>query len=96
MDINDLYRAYRQEMIEGYVSFDVDDKDVYKVLKWDTAKMGTLPESFQGLLNKKLNEPIYEKLAALDAKSIRALREGDSTRLAALEAQAESLRQGLK
>lgn len=38
------------------------------------------------------NAPIQAQLDALDAKSIRALREGDAARVAALEAQAAALR----
>lgn len=38
------------------------------------------------------NTPILAELAAIDAKSIRALREGDLARIAALEAQAAALR----
>lgn len=38
------------------------------------------------------NAPILAALAAIDAKTIRPLREGDTTRVAALEAQAAALR----
>lgn len=38
------------------------------------------------------NAPILVALAAIDSKSIRALREGDAVRTAALEAQAVALR----
>ena len=39
---------------------------------------------------------IQVELQLIDAKSIRALREGDSARIAALEAQAETLRVELR
>ena len=38
------------------------------------------------------NEPILAKLKDLDARSIRALREGNGTRLDELEAEAAALR----
>ncbi len=38
------------------------------------------------------NGAILTQLAAIDAKSIRALREGDTARIAALEAEAAALR----
>ena len=38
------------------------------------------------------NGPILAQLAAIDARSIRALREGDAARIAALEAEAAALR----
>jgi hypothetical protein len=41
------------------------------------------------------NEIIYAQLNALDMKSIRALREGDSARVDQIEAQAASLRAAL-
>ena len=41
------------------------------------------------------NEPIYKQLEELDLKSIRALRTNDTERLAALEAQAQALRDQL-
>ena len=40
----------------------------------------------------EINAPIYAQLDAIDAKSIRALREGDASRVAAIEAQATALR----
>lgn len=42
--------------------------------------------------NAAINAPIFDALDALDLKSIRAIREGDSVRVAALEAQAAALR----
>ena len=42
------------------------------------------------------NEPILEALALIDAKSIRPLREGDTERVATLEAQAAALRLQLR
>ena len=41
------------------------------------------------------NEEIQSRLDAIDAKSIRALREGDVARVADLEAQADALRSQL-
>lgn len=41
------------------------------------------------------NEEIQARLNAIDAKSIRALREGDAARVADLEAQAAALRSQL-
>lgn len=41
------------------------------------------------------NAPILTRLQELDAKSIRALREGNTERLQALEAQAQALREQL-
>lgn len=43
----------------------------------------------------ELNAPIYAAMEALDAKSIRPLREGDQIRIAAIEAQIADLRKGL-
>jgi len=40
----------------------------------------------------QLNEPILAALAAIDAKTIRPLREGDTARVASLDAQAAALR----
>lgn len=45
--------------------------------------------------NPRISE-IKAALAEIDAKSIRPIREGDTSRLAALEAQAETLRQELR
>jgi len=42
--------------------------------------------------NKLANAPIYEQLAEIDLKSIRALRADDKERLASLEAEAAILR----
>lgn len=42
------------------------------------------------------NAPILAQLATIDSKSIRALREGDAVRIAALEAQAAALRSQLR
>lgn len=39
-----------------------------------------------------INAPITEQLEALDIKTIRALREGNASRLATLEAQAVEIR----
>jgi len=44
----------------------------------------------QTIVEKKAE--IYSQLAALDAKSIRPMREGDAARVAALEAQSAQLR----
>lgn len=41
-------------------------------------------------------EEIMAELAAIDAKSVRPLRAGDAERIAALESQAEKLRQTLR
>jgi len=41
---------------------------------------------------KIANAPIYEQLDTIDLKSIRALRANDTNRLAALEAEAATLR----
>ena len=41
---------------------------------------------------KRTNQDICAELEALDAKSIRALREGNTERIAAIEAQAVTLR----
>ena len=43
----------------------------------------------------KINAAIMSELAAIDQKSIRALREGDSDRIATLETQAANLRSQL-
>lgn len=44
------------------------------------------------LINKAMNQPIYDQLIEIDNKSIRALRTNDVERLTALEAEAEALR----
>lgn len=46
-------------------------------------------------LNAENNALIYQKLAEIDAKSIRSLREADTQRLATLNAAAHELRSGL-
>jgi hypothetical protein len=50
----------------------------------------------QAQANEINNNAIKIQLAAIDARSIRALREGDQTRIAALEAEAATLRSQLK
>lgn len=40
----------------------------------------------------EINAPILAALEAIDAKSVRPLREGDAVRVAALETEAEALR----
>lgn len=42
--------------------------------------------------NAAHNAPILDQLAVIDAKSVRALREGDAARIAALETDAAALR----
>ena len=42
--------------------------------------------------NKIANQPIYDKLDALDLKSVRALRENDTTRLSILNTEVAALR----
>lgn len=44
----------------------------------------------------EFNAPLLAQLAAIDAKSIRPLREGDGVRVAALEAEAAALRLKLR
>lgn len=44
------------------------------------------------LTMEQFNAPILAQLAALDAKSIRPLREGDSARVTVLEVEAAALR----
>ena len=41
---------------------------------------------------EEINAPIYDKLLKIDLKSIRALREGNNTRILSLESQAAALR----
>ena len=41
---------------------------------------------------KKINDDIYKQLELIDKKSIRAFRENDAVRLAALESEAKILR----
>lgn len=50
-----------------------------------------LPQSVE-----QFNAPILAALASIDAKSIRALREGDAARIASLESQAAALRLQLR
>lgn len=59
---------------------------------WETGDI--LPVGIQNMLSNKYapNGAIYEQLAALDQKSIRALREGDTTRLTQYETDAAALR----
>ena len=53
------------------------------------------PPKTTAQINAENNALIYQKLDELDAKSIRALREADTQRLATLNATAHDLRSGL-
>jgi len=56
----------------------------------DRSKITELPPAVPS--KNQINAPILAQLEALDAKSIRPLREGDSVRVTALEQQAAALR----
>lgn len=49
-------------------------------------------QAYQFNQNKVTNQAIYDQLSVIDIKSIRALRENDSVRVASLESQAVALR----
>jgi hypothetical protein len=51
-----------------------------------------IPKPLPQPTKEELNAPILAQLAVIDAKSIRALREGDAARISALEYQAANLR----
>jgi hypothetical protein len=85
---------------------DLDDKGVF-IAGWNTAKLGVVPTASDLLAwqsdpilvqqavyesNKVTNAPIYSALDAIDTKSIRALRSGDTARLSQLENEAVALR----
>lgn len=55
-----------------------------------------VPRECAPLTMEEFNAPIMAELAAIDAKSIRALREGNAERIADLEQQAEALRVQLR
>lgn len=78
--------------------------DSYEGLVWENTQIAKptkeeldqwakdVEQAYQFQQNKIANKSIYDQLDELDLKTIRALRENDSTRLASLEAQAATLR----
>jgi hypothetical protein len=55
-----------------------------------------VPKQIPALTNAEHNAPILLELQQIDAKSIRALREGNQERITALESQAVALRSQLR
>ena len=72
---------------------DPANTDYAAYLAWVEA--GNTPDPVDPPSKEELNDPILAQLDAIDAKSIRALREGDAARVADLEAQAAALRSQL-
>ena len=77
-----LRRFDMQKMIDG-VLIDLTPNEIAEVAK-QTA-LAALPKA-------RTRTDVLADLAAIDTKSIRALREGNATRIAELETQAQSLR----
>lgn len=75
------------------ISMSEDNFDYKDYLAW-VAK-GNTPLPADPLPNPRIAE-IHAELQLIDNKSIRALRENDTARIAALEAQAETLRVELR
>ena len=69
---------------------DPRNMDWVEYLRWEGAGGVADP-----MAATEINAPIYAKLDEIDRKSIRPAREGDTVRLAALEAQAQALRSQL-
>lgn len=69
---------------------DTANMDWVEYLRWEGAGGVTGP-----MAPLDINAPIYAQLEEVDRKSIRPAREGDTVRLAALEAQAQALRSQL-
>lgn len=85
-------------LVEGYYEGDrmaVEDQEVPRRPDHLHDWIGSSWVLNETKANEAHNEPIYAQLEALDIKSIRAIREGDSARVAALEAQASELRASL-
>lgn len=93
-----MYKLTYQDIVirlSDYASIPKDDKngDYRDYLAW-LAK-GGVPQEADPYTKPRVIE-IQAELQLIDSKSIRALREGDSARIAALEAQAETLRVELR
>lgn len=91
-----LTGGYWQEMIpehQGcYIEVSDDQRRNWNLYRANSTRDGLdlLPAAPPS--KYELNAPILAALVAIDAKSIRPLREGDTVRVAALEAQAVALR----
>lgn len=93
----------RAAIIEnGFVSnvIEVEDLTVFPNLvdasvgcnPGDKYANGVFTPSIAVLTPSQINAPILSQLDFLDAKSIRALREGDAVRIASIESEAAALR----
>lgn len=72
---------------------DLIQPSMQEIEDWKTDPL--VLEAFNKKANDLLNAPIYAELDALDLKSIRAIRGGDSIYIASLEGQAQALRDKL-
>src|SRR5574344_641221 len=86
------FTAYTEEEISGYYA------GTHKIIDGVLTNITSTPEYIaeqKAKNNAIIKQDILKQLSELDAKSIRALREGNTERIAQYEAQAQKLREQL-
>src|SRR5574344_275906 len=86
------FTAYTEEEIGGYFG------GSYKIINGILKNVSETPEYIaeqKAKNNAIIKQDILKKLSELDAKSIRALRDGDTAYIAQYKAQAQDLREQL-